>query len=233
MRPERKEPIIEIAELAEELCDPRSHTEPVYGWTKQRNKTLIRQHTTTQAGLIQQLRAAVRHPAVHDEQAVRGRETPSRPPLQLEALARIMDITLLANEWLSTTRTVHRGDVESNIRALVGAAPRLDSDAQHRLLHDLRRWRGWAAVMTGWALPPYQPHVTCPRSECAQLGTLRIILERKTGLCVACQTVWDDRDGSINLLATYIASETAKPHVKVAIRSTVQGHGGWTERRSL
>ncbi len=229
---ERPDPLVEIAVLAEELCDPREHVEQLWGWTKSRHRKVTGVHKTVQPGLVEQLRAAVHEPAgVLEEEGRRGRSNPSRPPLQLEALARLLDIGLFSNEWMSATRLEHRGGIEANIRALVGAVGGMDRDLQHHLLHDLRRWRGWAAVMSGWALPPYQPHVVCPRSECGQLGMIRIILERKTGLCVACQTVWDDRDGSINVLARHIEAETSKPHTKVPIRSTAQGHGGCAARR--
>lgn len=232
MNREHKDPLAEIAELAEELCDPRQHTERVYGWTRQRNRKVVRLHTTVQPGLIVQLRDAVHEPAtINEDHAPRGRAEPSRPPLQLEALARLMDIALYSNEWVHDARIEHRGGIERNIRALVGAAPRIDRSLQLGLLSDLRRWRGWAAVLSGWALPPLQPHVNCPNPDCAKLGTLRIILERKTATCCECKHIWDDRDGSIQLLARYIAQEQARPRLRVPIGSTVAGHGGWAGRR--
>lgn len=228
---ERKDPLVEIAELAEELCDPRQHIERIYRWTASRNRKFVRQHITIQPGLLEQLGNAIQAATVADDN---GRRTipASRPPLLLEALARQIDISVAVNEWMARTVTTNRGTNESNIRALVGTAPRLDSTTQHTLLHDLRRWRSWAAVMSGWALPPYQPHVVCPMPDCGQLGTVRIVLERKTGLCVACGATWDERDGSINLLAAYIEAETSKPHERVPVGSTVLGHGGWSERRT-
>lgn len=229
---ERKDPLVEIAELAEELCDPRQHTERIYGWTRQRNRKVIKLHKTIQPGLITQLRDAVHTPAgLADDQTQRSRATLSRPPLQLEALARLMDIALLSNEWIHHIRAVNRGPIESNIHALVGAAPGLDRDQQHQLLHDLRRWRGWAAVLSGWALPPFQPMVTCPNPECGKLGTLRIVAERQTATCGECRHIWDDTDGSIRMLARYIAAENSRPRVRVQVRSTAAGHGGWAGRR--
>lgn len=232
MNRERKDPLVEIADLAEELADPRQHTERIYGWTKQRNRKVVRLHTTIQPGLVTQLRDAVYTLFLTtDGQAPRGRATLSRPPLQLEALSRLMDIALDTNEWMHDTRLPNRGGIEPNIRALVGAAPRLDCDLQHNLLTDLRRWRGWAAVMSGWALPPYQPHVPCPNPECGKHGTLRIVAERQTATCSECKHIWDDTDGSIRMLARYIAAENARPRIKVPIGSTASGHGGWTARR--
>lgn len=231
MNRERKDPLVEIADLAEQLCDPRQHTERIWGWTKQRNRKVIKLHTTIQPGLVAQLRDAVHSPAaIGDEQPRHSRTALSRPPLQLEALARLIDITLDTNEWIHALRLPHRGHIEPNIHALVGAAPSLGSDNQHALLHDLRRWRGWAAVMSGWALPPYQPHVPCPNPECGKHG-LRIIVERQTATCSECKHIWDDTDGSIRMLARYIAAENARERAKVPIRSTVSGHGGWAERK--
>lgn len=232
MNREHRDPLAEIAALAEELCDPRQHTERIFGWTRQRNRKVIRMHTTIQPGLVAQLRDAVHTPAAIDaaDQGPRGRSEGSRPPLQLEALARLIDITTGSNEWVHHTRLTHRGHIEPNIRALVGNAPRLDHDQQHNLLTDLRRWRGWAAVMSGWALPPYQPHVPCPNPECGKHG-LRIIAERQTATCSECRHIWDDTDGSIRMLARYIAAENARPRTRVPIRSTATGHGGWTARR--
>jgi hypothetical protein len=227
---EQKDPLVEIADLAEELCDATQHVERIYGWTPSRHRKLINEHVTIKSGLIDQLREAIFGTTATEDEGRRSIPS-SKPPLLLEALARLLDITIGSNEWIHRTREVNRGDLESNVRALVGAAGRLDSSVRIELLVDMRRWRSWAAVMSGWALPPYQPHVACPMSTCGKLSSIRIILERKTGLCVECQTVWDDRDGSINLLAAYIAEETAKPHERVPVGSTVAGHGGWSERR--
>lgn len=226
---ERTDPLVEIADLAEELCDRRQHTETVYEWSRSRNR-VAKQIRTVQAGLLEQLHDAIHSDATTDEQGRRGIQA-SRPPLLLEALARWLDIVTGANEWMSHAREQHRGDVAANIRALVGAAARFDSAERHRLLRDLRRWRTWAAVMSGWAHAPLQPHVACPNPECAAMGSLRVFPERKSGFCVDCRHVWDDRDGSINVLANYIRNETAKPRVKVVISSTAQGNGGWAERK--
>ncbi len=226
---ERPDPLVEIAELAEELCDSRKHTERVYEWTRSRNR-VSRPVVTLQAGLLEQLHDAIHGDTATDEQ---GRRTipDSRPPLLLEALARWLDIVTAVNEWMSQAHEVHRSDAAANIRALVGAAAGFDLAERKRLLRDIRRWRTWAAVMSGWADPPLQPHVACPNPECAAIASLRIVPERKSGFCVECRHVWDDRDGSINVLANYIKSETAKPRAKVVIGSTAQGNGGWAERK--
>ncbi len=227
---ERPDPLVEIAVLAEELCDPREHVERLYEWTKSRNRKIAKKVTSVQPGLLEQLRDAIRGATVIDE--VGRRSVPdSRPPLLLEALARHLEIVTGTNEWISHVRETHRGDLESNVRALVGAAASLDRAERFGLLRDLRRWRSWAAVMSGWANPALQPHVRCPNPDCATMGSLRVNPERKRGFCVECRQIWDDRDGSINVLAAYIKGENAKPRGKVPVRSTTQGNGGWADRR--
>lgn len=222
------DPLIHIAELAEELCDPRQHTERIFGW-RNRNRVLERIHITTQAGLLTQLRTAIQPAATTDET---GSAVPaSRPPLLIEALSRHLEIAMRTNRWIHHTRLPNRGQPEHNIRALVGAVHTLTSDEQHALRADLRQWRSWAAVLSGWANPPYCPHVPCPNPDCSKLGTLRIIIDRHKGMCSACGHIWDDQDGSINLLATYITEQTDRPHRRVPVRADAQGHGGWSENK--
>lgn len=229
---EPKTVLAEIAELADELTDSQEHIELIYGWTQNRHRKLLRKHKYTRPGLLQELRDAIHTPTPADtDNTTTLRPIPgSKPPLLLEALARLIDIETSSNRWIWLAGIPNRGRAESNIRALVGAAANMISDQQHELLQDLRRWRAWAAVMSGWALPPYQPRINCPMPDCGQHSTIRIILERKTGLCVACQTIWTEWDGTINLLAAYIKTETDQPHHKIPIRSTVAGHGGWQTR---
>ncbi len=220
--------LVDIAELAEELCDARPHTEHVYDWDHNRNRK-SRPVVTVQEGLLAQLRKAIQPSQTGDE----GRSVPrSRPPLLLEALDRHIAITTAVNEWIHDLRLENRTAVEANIRSLVGATSRLDYDGTHALRRDLRHWRTWAAVMSGWELPPFTPFVPCPKLNCGAKGRLRIDPTRKTGFCTNCKTVWDELDGSIGILATYISAETEKPHLRIPIRSGTEGHGGWAERRS-
>jgi len=226
---ERKDPLVEMAELAEELCNPHQHLERIHDWTPGRKRKLTRVYATVQPGLIAQLREAVSTAMVLDEQ---GRRTvpASKPPLLLEALNRHLTIATSTNRWIWDLQLVNRDTVEANIHGLVGAAPTLDPPLRFELLADLHRWRTWAAVLTGWAIPPLQPHVACPNPDCATMSSLRIDPERKTGFCATCGHMWDDRDGSINLLAAYIKRETEKPPRKVRVGSTVAGHGAWQTR---
>lgn len=213
-----------IAALAEELADPRRHTEPIYEWTPGRNRKLTRVIATTQPGLIAQLRDAVQPGSTGDG----GRSAPaSRPPLQLEALDRLIAIERAAVGWGRFLRQPARDDLESTIRALVGAAGRADDTQRHALASDMRRWRGWAAVMTGWASPPLTPYVPCP--NCGAIATLRILPERRSGLCSSCDHVWDDSDGSLTALGSWVI-KTGGLAVKVRLHSSTTGHGGWANR---
>lgn len=220
--------LLEIASLASELTDRRPHTERIHEWDHNRNRK-TRTYSTVQDGLLQQLADAV-IPSIAGEQ---GRSVPkSRPPLLTEALSRKIEIGYSVNGWIHTTQLENRVTTEANIRALVGHAPQLENQLQRHLWTDLRRWRSWAAVLTGWDLPPLTPYVPCPKLGCGTTGSLRVIPDRKTGYCNSCGTVWDDSDGSIGVLAEYIKSEGAKPKRRLPIGSTVQGHGGWAERKA-
>jgi hypothetical protein len=224
--------LVDIAALAEELADPRQHTEPLPEWDTSRNRTVRKVYITTVPGLLEQLREAV-YPGNTTQDGNGPRGIPmSRPPLLIEALSRDVQIGLAISGWISNLGLENRFQREANVRALVGAAPHLEHDQLADLRTDLRRWRNWAAVLTGWALPPLTPHVPCPEIDCGTVGALRIILDRRSGYCSACSAVWDDRDSSINVLANYIQAETAKPRKRTRIGSTVNGHGGWAERRT-
>lgn len=215
-----------IAELAEELCDPRQYREPIYEWVG-RNRKLTRVIVTTQAGLIDQLRESV-HPTNTGEG---GHTVPaSRPPLQLEALDRLVAIERAAFGWTRALHLPPRGYAEGDIRALVDGAARADDDTRHALNTDMRRWRGWAAVMTGWASPPLTPYIRCANPECAQLATLRVLPERRTATCAACGHVWDDTDGTFAALGTYVVTQARTAPPRLRIHSSTAGHGGWANR---
>lgn len=214
-----------IATLAEELADARQHREPVYEWTAARNRKLTRVVVTTQPGLIEQLRDSVQ-PASTGEQR---RSVPtSRPPLQLEALDRLIAIERAATGWTRLLQEPPRLYLEATIRALVGAASRADVDLRHALAADMRRWRGWAAVMTGWASPPMSPYVPCP--NCNAISSLRILPERRSALCSKCDHVWDDTDGSLTALGGWIIKQADSPPPRLRLGSAAAGHGGWQSR---
>lgn len=217
-----------IAELAEELCDARQYREPIYEWTPSRNRKLVRTVVTTQAGLISQLRESIQPASGTTDSA---RPVPaSRPPLQIEALDRLIAIEKAAHNWTWLLRLQPRLYIEATVRHLVDGASQADDDTRHALAVDMRRWRGWAAVMTGWASPPMTPYVRCPNSDCSQLATLRILPERRAALCSHCGHVWDDTDGTFAALGIWIVAQADVAPPRLRLHSSVAGHGGWANR---
>lgn len=214
---------VAIADLAEELCDPRQHREQRWGWSASRHKVRLADHITIQPGLLAQLHDAVAPLlASLDEPGARGVPS-STPPLQLDALDRYLDIAVNAASWCHLLGVRTRLDPADNIRGLAGAQ---HGEHAAALLHDLRRWRGWAATMTGWR-SIYAPRAACPVIECGRTGTLRINLDRGTGICIACRSWWDET--TITILAQHIAN-TSDGHEPIRVRSGWAGHGGWASR---
>lgn len=195
-----------ITEAADELTEPHRHTERIRDWDANRNAK-YRTHVTTQPGLLAQLYQAVT-PSGSAGEASTGSSFGSRPPLAVEALSCHLTITVAVMDWCAHLGTTVRATVESNLRALVGAAPKLDADNQRALLADLKAWRRWCAVLTGWETL-YQPGgVACPNVDCGQANTLRINLTNRTAMCKACGAAWAEDDGSITILADHIRSMT-------------------------
>jgi hypothetical protein len=197
----------QIRDTADRLTEPYVHSEPVVYWDANRNKK-IRRHRTLQPGLLAQLYQAVVFVASGD--SVAGGPPGSRPPLAVEALSRHDTISVAALRWCTSVGLTTRVSVESNIRALVGAAGGLDSDTARALLAEMRQWLRWCLVMTGWESVYRPAGVACPVVECGQVNTLRINLTAKTGMCRACSATWSDTDGSIAVLADYIRTRTER-----------------------
>lgn len=227
--------LIELAAVAEELCDPHQHVEMIVDRDPaDRRKRRRRAWVTTQDGLLRQL-AETTQSSVDASETGGGRSAwGSRPPGSWEALSTHASITIYTIRWCWDLRLDQRDTVEANIRALVGHAPTLDSDTAARLLADMRSWRHQAAVATGWATPSYAPAVPCPVVECAGFGTLRINLDRMVALCRSCRSTWDDEYGAIRILAELIARATGvRDQVSKPVRSGAQGNGGWTNSHAL
>ncbi len=204
--------LADIADLAEVLCDPHQHTERFDYWDANRHRKVGR-HVTVQDGLIHQL-----YESVFRQTALDGGHTApaSRPPLALEALSLHTVITIAVAKWCWQLRVRQRDSIEQDIRALVGKVPTVDSDTAHQLRADLRRWRSWCEVMTGWETVFAPKGVPCPVVECGQTGTLRILLAAKRAFCrnpaqhpdgtPVCGATWDH--DTIGLLADYIRQVT-------------------------
>lgn len=200
--------LTDILAAADELTDGRQHTERTPYYDHNRNKK-HRTHKVILPGLLAQLYESV-IPSGQGEGGPRPHPG-SRPPLALEALSTHVVITLAVAKWCWDLRIDQRDTVESNIRALVAAVTLQDGDTQHKLRNDLRRWRTWCAVMTGWERVDTYPAVSCP--VCGKLGSLRVNLTAERGYCtnqdrdgdgLVCGSVWSMTDGSLMVLGQHI-----------------------------
>lgn len=225
----------DIAAYAEELAEPRQHRESRWTWTASRHRKKLPDHVTVQPGLLVQLHEAAHplhdsaHPAAGDSGSTTRPAASSAPPVRLEALSALLVITMAVNVWCGTLTVVNRGQVVDNVRGLVGGAARADTPVRRQLAGDMRSWRNWAAVMTGWAEPDYAPYdATCPEPDCRALGTIRIRLAAKTAMCIECMATWSDADGNLAVLAEHITADTARPRPPATrVGSTVAGLGAW------
>lgn len=204
---DRAQLLRDIADTADALTEPHQHLEPVYDYDHHRNRRMKRVYATVQPGLLGALAEAV-EPATKPEGEGRPAGFRSAPPLCLEAVSRLAVIQLGVIRWCWSLHIELRDTTESNLRGLVGAAGNMDPDTQTVFLDELRQWRTWCAVMTGWQSPAYAPAVPCPVDGCAQRNTLRINLARKTGMCTHCHATWDET--TIGILADYIRTSTDK-----------------------
>ncbi|WP_328382957.1 hypothetical protein OHQ88_10625 [Micromonospora zamorensis] len=194
---------LNIVDLADELTEPHQHVERFAVWDDNRNKK-IRTHVTIQPGLLAQLHDSVSEPISEDGGVGTRRPPASRPPLALEALSKHTAIVIGVTRWCWSLRLDLRDTAESNIRAIVGKAPELDDDTRQTLLTELRQWRRWCAVLTGWENDLFAPRVPCP--VCEKVGTLRVNLKAKAAFCnnMDCLAGWSDEDGSLYVLADHI-----------------------------
>lgn len=197
----------DIAALADELTNPHQHTERVPYWDGNRNRKW-REHRTVQPGLLAQLAEVWESGArVQITEEGGGRPIPtSRPPASIDAASVHIQITIGAVRWCWSLQLAVRATVEGNLRALVGAAGSLDDDTRIALADELRHWRNAASVLTGWRTPPYQPYVPCPETDCRRRGKLRVNLERRTAMCLACGSVWGT--DQIEAIADYVRKVT-------------------------
>jgi hypothetical protein len=203
----------QIATLADTLTEPHFNRERYEVWDGNRHKK-IRHHATVLPGLLGQLYQSVIPSSSSSGEPPASSIPASRPPLAVEALSCHDQISMGALAWCEELGLATRASVESNVRALVGAAGHLDNDQQKRLLADLRRWRGWSAVLVGWENVIVLRGSACPLPDCEQAGTLRVNLTAETAVCRACGATWTAEDGSIQVLGEHIKAST-KTKVRV------------------
>lgn len=162
----------ELAGLAEELCDPHQHTEVIWDDNGHRNKRMRRAYTTTQDGLLAQLREIGHEGLKVGITKGTGGKPGSKPPGLFEAMSRHVYIAVTVAQWCQVRGVQIRMTVEENLRGLVGVAPAMDDETLDRFVREVRYWRGQAATATGWAAQPFQPWISCP--TCGRQSTLSI-----------------------------------------------------------
>lgn len=201
-----------IRDLADELCDPHQHAEVIPFWDNNRNRK-FRRHITVQPGLLAQLYQSVM-PASSSSEPHAGGIPGSRPPLAVEALSRHDEIAMAVLRWCTSLRLTTRVSVESNVRQLAAAAQQFDEADARVLLSEMRQWRRWCAVLTGWENLYRPARVPCPVVDCGRTNTLRVNLTAKTAMCHACAATWSEDDGTITVLANYIQAVTSADRVR-------------------
>lgn len=219
--------LLDIAEAADELTNPRQHTEILEAWDRNRNLKRRRRTTTMPSLLTQLAQAIIPGEAYTEDDPTAASSFGPRPPARLDAIDRLLAITAASARWCASLHLRLRDQPERNIRALVGAAAVLDSDTMRTLRDDLHTWRTWAATVTGWQRPPDTPRAPCPL--CEHYSTLRVRLDRYTACCLHCGGAWDH--ANIGLLADYVrqylaASEQAARAARaqaVAMRRRIEG----------
>lgn len=199
--------LLDIADTADELCNPQHRVERIQMPDGHKHLRVRRVWTVTLPSLLDQLAGAVvpGEAYTEDDPGTRG-SFESRPAARLDAVDRLIAIEAGAAMWCRRTGLALRETPAKNIRAMVGAAPTIGSDNQGALLHDLRAWRTWAATVTGWERPPDAPRVAC--LACERINTVRVRLHRKTACCLACGAWWDET--TIGVLAEHIRANSER-----------------------
>jgi hypothetical protein len=197
---ERDEVVQELAEIARELTQERTHVEPILDDNGHGRKTLRRAWTTTQPSLLDQLRTMA-----HEGLRVGARppgsvgKPSSRPPGNFEALAVSTSIVDGARRWaVSLNACSERAPAAAQIRALVGMAPTIDASDLLELLREMRYWRTMASIATGWTEALWSPAVPCPL--CERFSTLRVDVQARAAYCGSRER---RQDGSILCGATW------------------------------
>lgn len=185
--------LTQIAVVADELTEPSPHTERVRtGWTKSRNPVFTT-HQVVLPGLLAQLYAAAMDPSqTGDSSGSKPPPPESKPPLPLEPLSTYSDICSGAMRWCNAIRVPARDYPQGNIRALVGASVRFDLDTAESLLLELRTWRRWCAVYTGWEQQVFRPRIPCPK--CDSFSSIRVNGAKRLAFCSECQASWEGPD---------------------------------------
>lgn len=209
--------LLDIADAADALTEPRKHREKIPYWDSNRNQK-FRDHVEPFPSLLDQLAAAA-FPGTSEPGAG---EHASRPPADLEAVACHSAISIGAAKWAWRLKVEIRATAASTIRSLVAAT--MTSDQRAALLKELRAWNNWALTVTGWRNPPWAPTAPCPllrvndqgeEEPCNTKGSLRVRLDTKTAVCLNCKGTWDET--TIGLLAEHVRAWKASSAADAAL----------------
>jgi hypothetical protein len=189
----------ELATLVEELTQPHQHSEVIWDDNGHGHKRMRRAWTTTQQGLLAQLRE-IGHEGlrVGGSRGGPGGKPASKPPGLFEAMARHVYIAVTVASWCRMQGIVLRVSVEDNLHALVGVAPAMDDVTLTRFMREVRYWRGQAATATGWVAQPFTPWIACP--SCGRYSTLCISLAEDGRSVRSAYCVNTDREAAMGEL---------------------------------
>jgi hypothetical protein len=178
----------ELVEVQQSLTDSRVEN-TVVGEPPVKHKVRI-------PSLIEQLYAAAFDPSMHAEEGGSRVKPRSKPPVAIEAMSRFQDIDKAVRRWVRSVRVEEHVQLDRNIRELVTAAAgqrgylAWDSETIEALLLEMRQWRRWAAVLTGWESRAWQPRIKCP--VCEGKSTIWVSDALRTAYCSACLFTWED-----------------------------------------
>ncbi|MFG1898681.1 hypothetical protein ACGFIP_32205 [Micromonospora zamorensis] len=223
--------VADIARYAHELADSYRTQTPAYSKTRGGRIKLTGVHSTEHDGLLVQLADVAAYGVTSSDDVHGARPVPqSRPPGQWEAVARLAAISTDAARWCWNLELAWRATVQGNVRQLAAAAaePRIvPTEVAEGLAGAMRGWHVRAQAAIGWVTAPYQPRASCPVLTCGQRDTLRVDLARRAAYCTACQSIWDDVDGSIGVLAKHIGAQAeSRVGQSERVRSGHAGRGG-------
>jgi hypothetical protein len=200
---ERRDPLLDIQDAADTLCNPRPHAEPRYEWDANRHRRPLDPHRTVVPGLVQQLRDLA-EPGV-DGEAGSGGGLESCP-VAIDAVSLLQSIEFGAAWRCQRQGLKRRADAEAHIRALVGVADQLDYDERQDLRRELRSWQHQAEVLAGWKTPARE--LLAPCMACDARGSLLARADGSAAWCTACGERWDE--ATVGVLARHVASYRAR-----------------------
>lgn len=156
----------------------------------------LRRHEIRVPGLIEQLYMAATDPSLVAEEGGSRMKPKSKPPLAVEAWSRFQDVDRAVRRWVRSVRITEHSDLSRCIRELVGAAAgqrgylAWDEETTEALLLEMRSWRTWAAILTGWESAPWRPYIHCP--VCEGVSTIWVNMTVGSAYCASCKFDWDD-----------------------------------------